>query len=69
MRADSSEIFTEGTRTTASVTIDRSAFDSGNVFLHFKKAKFLGVHTGVYFLARADRLIGTHVNFTWIKDR
>jgi uncharacterized protein with LGFP repeats len=66
---DSNEIFTEGSKTTASLTIDRSAFDSGNVFLHFKKAKFLGVHTGMYFLGRADRLIGTHVNFTWLKDR
>lgn len=68
-RGDFQEIFTEGTKNTATISIDPSTFDADDVFyLHFKKAKFLGIHTGMYFLARADRLIGTHVTFTWLKD-
>jgi hypothetical protein len=65
---DSNEIFTEGAKNTANITLSPSTFDSGDVFLHFKKAKFLGIHTGMYFLGRADRLIGTHVTFSWLKD-
>jgi hypothetical protein len=65
---DFAEINTEGATVTASMTVDPSSIDSGNVYLHFKKAKTFGEHRGIYFLGRADRLIGTHVTFTWLRD-
>lgn len=68
-RGDFQEIFTEGAATTGTTTVDPSTFDAGYVYLHFKKAKAFGVHTGMYFLGRADRLIGTHATFTWLMDR
>ena len=43
-------------------------FDGQSVYLHFKKAKFLGVHTAMYLLPRADRLVGTHLTLNWLKD-
>jgi hypothetical protein len=67
-RGDFQEMFTERATTAASITVNPSIFDSGVVYLHFKKAKWWGIHTGMYFLARADRLIGTHATFTWLKD-
>ena len=67
-RGDFQEIFTEGGKNSAATTINPSIFDSGEVYLHFKKAKAFGAHTGMYFLGRADRLIGTHATFTWLKD-
>ena len=51
------------------MVISPSVFDSGSVYLHFGKAKTFGLHTGMYLLGRADRLIGTHATFTWLKDR
>lgn len=66
---DFQEIFTGDAKNTATMTVAPSSFDSGNVYLHFGKAKFLGIHTGMYLLGRADRLIGTHAVFTWLKDR
>lgn len=68
-RGDFHEIATEGAVNTVTTTLAPSTFDSGGVYLHFKKAKFLGIRTGMYFLGRADRLIGTHAIFTWLKDR
>jgi uncharacterized protein with LGFP repeats len=68
-RGDVQEIFTQDATTTATTRLDPSIFDAGYVYLHFKKAKVLGVHTGMYLLPRADRLIGTHATFTWLKDR
>lgn len=67
-RGDFQEISNSASNT-ATMTVDPAIFDSGNVYLHFAKAKFLGAHTGVYFLGREDRLIGTHATFTWLKDR
>jgi hypothetical protein len=69
-RGDFHEIFTEGTKkNTATITVNPSIFDTGDVYVHFKKAKFFwGIHMGIYFLGRADRLIGTHATFTWLKD-
>ena len=58
--------FIQGNATTI---IAPSTFDSGEVFLHFAKAKTFGFHTGMYLLGRADRLIGTHATFTWLKDQ
>lgn len=67
-RGDLQEVFTEGQRTVDSMTIDPAVFGAGPMYLHFKKARLLGVHTGLYLLARADRLIGTHATFTWLRD-
>jgi hypothetical protein len=67
-RGDIQEISVDGGHPTATMTIDPSAFDGQSAYLHFKKAKFFGVHTGVYLLPRADRLIGTHLTLNWLKD-
>jgi hypothetical protein len=67
-RGDFQEIFVNGQRRTASMRIAPTAFDGGSVFLHFKKAKAFGVHTGMYYLLRPDRLLGTNTTFTWIVD-
>lgn len=37
-----------------------------DAFLVFKKAKAFGVHTGMYWLGRTDRLIGSDVTFEWL---
>ena len=66
-RGDFQEIFTEGTIASSTTTLDPSSFDN-DVYLHFKKAKAFGIHTGMYLLSRPDRLIGTHATFTWLKD-
>lgn len=68
-RGDFQEIFTEGAKTTATMSINPSTFDAGGIYLQFKKAKTFGIHTGMYFLGSADRLIGTHATFTWLRDR
>ncbi|RPJ42922.1 MAG: hypothetical protein EHM21_12210 [Chloroflexi bacterium] len=65
---DFQEIFTENGRSTATFNIDPSILAPGDIYLHFKKAKSFGAHTGVYYLGRADRLIGTNVTFTWLRD-
>jgi hypothetical protein len=54
--------------TSATVSIPASMLDPAGMMLHFGKAKFLGVHTGVYWLDRADQLIGSDVTFTWLAD-
>ncbi len=38
------------------------------VLLRFKKAKFLDFPVDMYYLLRADQLIGSNVTFTWTKD-
>lgn len=67
-RGDFQEIAVEGSKTSATMVIHPNTFDSDPVLLHFKKAKTFGIHTGMYFLGRADRLIGTHLTITWIRD-
>lgn len=65
---DLQEISVDATRRTATMRLAANAFDAGGVFLHFKKAKAFGVRTGMYFLLRPDRMIGTNTTFTWILD-
>jgi hypothetical protein len=67
-RGDLQEISVDGTRRTATMRLAANAFDNGGVFLHFKKAKAFGVHTGMYYLLRPDRMIGTNTTFTWVLD-
>jgi len=64
----SQDAWTQDHHTMTTISVPPSVVEPGNVFIQFQKAKFLGVHTGVYWLARADRLIGTNVTFTWLKD-
>ncbi len=67
-QGDILEAWTQDNHTTTTISIPPSAVEPSNLFLQFKKAKFLGIHTGMYWLARADRLIGNNVTFTWLKD-
>ena len=67
-RGDFQEIFVDGSQRTASMTVDPHVFDSGPLYLHLGKAKFLGVHTGMYFLTRVDRMLGTNTTLTWLAD-
>jgi uncharacterized protein with LGFP repeats len=50
------------------MTVSPSMVEPTDVFLLFKKAKTLGIHTDMYWLRRPDRLIGNHVTFTWARD-
>jgi hypothetical protein len=52
-------------------SVDLAAHQVGNgQELEFKKAKFLGVHTGVYRLGGLGRLPpGSRVTFAWAQDR
>jgi uncharacterized protein with LGFP repeats len=50
------------------ISISPSSLEPGNICLLFKKAKIFGIHTGMYWLGRADRLLGNNVSFTWLQD-
>jgi len=65
---DLAEAWTQDGHTSTTITIPPATLEPGNVFLVFKKAKMFGVHTPMYWLARADRLIGNNVDFTWLND-
>jgi uncharacterized protein with LGFP repeats len=62
------DAWTQDTHTSTTISIPATLLEPSDVFIQFKKAKFLGVHTGMYWLSRADRLIGSNVTFTWLKD-
>lgn len=62
------DAWTQDRHTATTISIPPSLLEPSDVFIEFKKAKFLGIHTGVYWLARADRLIGNNATFTWTKD-
>jgi LGFP repeat len=65
---DRFEVWTQDRQTTMTVSVPVSELEQSNVFLNFMKAKMFGVHTGVYALGRADRLIGNDVTFRWMRD-
>jgi uncharacterized protein with LGFP repeats len=60
--------WTQDQHTSTTISIPITLLEPSDVFIEFKKAKFLGIHTGMYWLPRADRLIGSNVTFTWLKD-
>jgi uncharacterized protein with LGFP repeats len=62
------EAWTEDGHTSTTISIPALEVESSNRFLQFKKAKAFGVHTGMYWLGRVDRLIGNDVTFTWLQD-
>ncbi|HSL44507.1 MAG TPA: hypothetical protein VK897_13810 [Anaerolineales bacterium] len=62
------EVWIQDQVTSNTIAIDPSAVAPGNCFLLFKKAKGLGIHTGMYWLRRPDRLLGNNVTFTWLTD-
>lgn len=68
-QGDIAEACTQDDYKTTTITIEPSKVEPSNVYLLFKKAKWWGVHTGMYWLWRADRLIGNNVTFTWIQDK
>lgn len=59
---------TQDQHTSTTISIPITLVEPSDVFIQFKKAKFLGVHMGMYWLSRADCLIGSNVTFTWLKD-
>jgi hypothetical protein len=67
-QGDVIEASTQDSRTTMTVSIQPASVEPSYMFLQFKKAKFLGIHTGMYWLDRVDRLLGTDVTFTWLRD-
>jgi hypothetical protein len=62
------DAWTQDRHAATTISIPPSLVEPSDVFIEFKKAKFLGIHTGMYWLARADRLIGSNVMFTWLGD-
>ena len=62
------DAWTQDRHAATTISIPPSLIEPSDVFVEFKKAKFLGIHTGMYWLARADRLIGNNVTFTWLED-
>ena len=58
----------DGHKTTTITVSPADVLDPNNIFLVFKKAKILGVHTNIYTLGRIDRLIGNNVTFSWLQD-
>lgn len=67
-QGDIAEAWTQDNKQTMTISILPSVVEPSNVFLVFKKAMFLGVHTGIYWLPEANRLIGNDVTFTWLAD-
>jgi hypothetical protein len=61
------EVSTQDGRRTSSIAVPAGVLER-DVLLVFGKAKFLGVHTAIYYLLRADQLIGSNVTFTWTTD-
>jgi hypothetical protein len=67
-QGDRFEAWTQDRTKSRTVSIPVAELEPSNLFLSFKKAKVLGVHTEVYWLGRADRLIGNDVTFSWLRD-
>jgi hypothetical protein len=62
------QIYTHDGRTEDSVALWAHEVHNGQ-FLEFRKAKFLGFHTGMYLLGDLGRLSpGTRVTFQWVQD-
>jgi uncharacterized protein with LGFP repeats len=68
LSGDLFEAATEGQRTTAALSIPVTTLTTPGLAFQFKKAKFWGVHTGMYWLFGLHRLVGTSVTFTWLRD-
>lgn len=62
------EAFTQDAKKTATVSLRASDLERSDAFLIFKKAKFLGIHTEVYWLTPTRNLLGHDVTFTWTAD-
>jgi uncharacterized protein with LGFP repeats len=62
------EAWTENNHTSTTISIPPSELEPSDRFLLFKKAKAFGAHTGMYWLGRVDRMIGSNVTFTWSRD-
>lgn len=62
------EAWTEGIRTGSGISIPPPEVEWSNRFLLFKKAKWWGVHTGIYWLGRVDRMLGNNLTLTWLLD-
>jgi hypothetical protein len=62
------EAWTENTHTSTTVSIPASELEPADRFVQFKKAKAFGAHTGMYWLGRVDRMLGSNVTFTWLQD-
>jgi len=67
-RGTIAEAHTQDARKTDSITVHASDIDKFDAFIVFKKAKFLGLHTDVYWLTPARFLLGRGATFTWTAD-
>jgi hypothetical protein len=67
-RGTIAEAFTQDAIKTASITVKASDIDKNDTFVVFKKAKFLNVHTGMYWLTPTRVLLGRGATFTWTSD-
>ena len=62
------EAWTQDNHTSTMISIPPSAVEPSDRFLQFKKAKSFGAHTGMYWLGRVDRMLGSNVTLTWLQD-
>jgi len=62
------EASTHDAKKTASIQVKASDIDKNDAFVVFKKAKSLGVHTDMYWLAPTRNLLGRGATFTWTSD-
>ena len=67
-RGDIGEAFTQDAKKTATLTVQAGDIDKNDAFIVFKKAKFGGVHTGMYWLVSTRALLGHDATFTWTAD-
>jgi Uncharacterized protein potentially involved in peptidoglycan biosynthesis len=50
------------------IAIAPSAVEPGDRYLLLKKAKAFNIHTGMYWLGPAHRMLGNDVTLTWLQD-
>jgi|SRR6516164_3777663 len=67
-RGTIAEASTHDAKKTASIQVKASDIDKNDAFVVFKKAKSLGVHTDMYWLAPTRNLLGRGATFTWTSD-
>lgn len=67
-RGTIAEAFTQDAKKTATLTARPVDLEKNDAFIVFKKAKALGVHTDMYWLTPARRLLGRDATFTWTAD-
>ena len=67
-RGTIAEAFTQDAKKTSTLTVQAGDIDKNDRFIVFKKAKVLGIHTGMYWLTPTRTLLGHDATFTWTAD-